>query len=43
MKTYSIKHYSTYSSIKAGIVERVIRTIKNKMYTHFTATGLWNW
>ena len=43
MKKYSIKHYSTYSSIKAGIVERVIRTIKNKMYTHFTATGLWNW
>lgn len=43
MRKYSIKHYSTYSSIKAGIVERVIRTIKNKMYTHFTATGSWNW
>lgn len=43
MRKYSIKHYSTYSSIKAGIVERVIRTIKNKMYTHFTAAGSWNW
>lgn len=43
MKKYNVKHYSTYSSIKAGIVERVIRTIKNKIYTYFTATGSWNW
>ena len=43
MKKYNIKHYSTYSSIKAGMVERVIRTIKNKMYKYFTATGSWNW
>ena len=43
MKKYNIKHYSTYSSIKAGMVERVIRTIKNKIYKHFTATGTWNW
>ena len=25
------------------MVERVIRTIKNKIYTYFTATGSWNW
>jgi len=43
MKKYSIKHYSTYSSIKAGIVERAIRTLKNKLYTYFTATGSYNW
>lgn len=43
MINYNIRHYSTYSSIKAGIVERVIRTIKNKIYKHFTATGSWNW
>lgn len=43
MKKYKIKHYSTYSSIKAGMVERVIRTIKNKIYKHFTSTGTWNW
>lgn len=43
MRKYNIKHYSTYSSIKAGMVERVIRTIKNKIYTYFTATGSWNW
>lgn len=28
MKKYNIKHYSTYSSIKAGMAERVIKTIK---------------
>jgi len=43
MRKYNIKHYSTYSSIKAGMVERVIRTIKNKIYKHFTSSGLWNW
>ena len=43
MKKYNIKHYSTYSSIKAAIVERVIRTIKNKIYKKFTATGSYNW
>jgi hypothetical protein len=43
MKKFNIKHYSTYTSIKAGMVERVIRTLKNKIYKHFTATGSWNW
>ncbi|VVC42937.1 Ribonuclease H-like domain,Integrase, catalytic core, partial [Cinara cedri] len=43
MKEYNIKHYSTYSSIKAGMVESVIRTIKNKIYKYFTSTGSWNW
>ena len=43
MKKYNIKHYSTYSSIKAGMAERVIKTIKNKIYKHFTSTGSWNW
>jgi len=43
MKRYSIKHYSIYSSIKAGIVERVIRTLKNKLYTYFIAVGSYNW
>lgn len=43
MKKYNIKHYSTYSNIKASIVERVIRTIKNKIYKNFTANGSYNW
>lgn len=43
MTKYNIKHYSTYSGMKAAIAERVIRTIKNKMYKKFTATGSYNW
>ena len=29
MKKHTINHYSTYSTKKAAIVERVIRTLKN--------------
>jgi hypothetical protein len=43
MNKFNIKHYSTYSSVKAGMAERVIRTIKNKIYRNFTAKGSWNW
>lgn len=31
-----INHYSTYSSTKASIVERLIRTIKRKVYTQLS-------
>ena len=30
MNKFNIRHYSTYSTIKAGMAERVIRTIKTK-------------
>lgn len=43
MSKYGIKHYSTYSSIKAGVAERVIRTLKQLIYRNFTAKGSWNW
>ncbi|KAE9522391.1 hypothetical protein AGLY_017222 [Aphis glycines] len=43
MKKHKIKHYSTYSVIKCSIGERVIQTLKNNVYKHFTATGTWNW
>jgi hypothetical protein len=43
MQKYKIKHYSTYSNIKAGMVERVIRTVKGKIYKHFSSSGTWNW
>jgi len=43
MKKYKIKHYSSYSVIKCSICERVIQTLKNKVYKHFTASGTWNW
>ena len=43
MKKYKIRHYSSYSVIKCSIGERVIQTLKNKIYKHFTATGAWTW
>lgn len=35
----NINHYSTYSVKKASIVERLIRTIKQKLYMQFTLIG----
>lgn len=43
MSKYKIRHYSVYSNIKAAMVERVIRTVKNRMYKYFTANGSWTW
>lgn len=39
-----INHYSTYSGLKASIVERLIRTIKRKLYMHFSlhASNKWH-
>ena len=31
--------YSTYTEGKSVVVERLIRTLKNKLYKHMTATG----
>ena len=31
--------YSTYNEGKSVVVERFIRTLKNKLYKHMTATG----
>lgn len=36
MKKYDINHYSTFSTTKASIVERVNRTLKSMMWKHFT-------
>jgi Integrase core domain len=43
MKKYGINHYSTYSTKKAAIVERVIRTIKSWLYKEFSARGRNKW
>lgn len=43
MTMYKINHYKTYSSIKAAIAERVIRTIKEKIYKSFSLYGNYNW
>lgn len=43
MREYNINHYSTYSTKKASIVERVIRTLKNNLYKQFSARGSYRW
>lgn len=41
--TNNINHYSTYSTKKASIAERFIRTIKSKMYKEFSIKGNYKW
>lgn len=43
MKNFNINHYSTYSSMKASIVERVNRTLKSKMWREFSMQGNYKW
>lgn len=43
MKDYGINHYSTYSTKKAAIIERCIRTIKSWLYKEFSARGKNKW
>lgn len=42
-KKYKINLYSTFSPIKASMVERVIRTIKNLLYKEFSFRGQYKW
>jgi len=43
MKKHNINHYSTYSVMKASIVERFNRTLKNNMWKMFTLNGNYKW
>ena len=43
VKKHNINHYSTYSNLKASIVERFNRTLKSKMWRYFTANGTYKW
>lgn len=43
MKQHNINHYNTFSSKKAAMAERVIRTIKEKLYKHFSLNGEYKW
>lgn len=43
MKKYNINHYSTYTVKKAAIAERVIRTLKEKLYKAFNIRGQYRW
>jgi len=40
---HNINHYTTYSHMKAAIVERVNRTIKEKMWKEFSFQGNHKW
>lgn len=40
---YRINHYSSFSFLKSSIVERVIRTIKRKLYMDFSLNGNYKW
>lgn len=43
MKTYKINHYSTYSNLKASIVERLNRTLLTKIWKMFSLQGSHKW
>ncbi|XP_067208491.1 uncharacterized protein [Linepithema humile] len=43
VKKHGINHYSTYSVMKASVVERFNRTLKNEMWKFFTLTGSYRW
>lgn len=43
MAKFKINHYTTFSSMKASIVERLIRTIKRQLYMHFSMANNNEW
>lgn len=43
MTKHQVNHYSTYSNMKASIVERVNRTLKTAMWPHFNMQGTYRW
>lgn len=43
MKSNNINHYSTFSNLKASIVERWNRTLKNLMWREFSLQGTYKW
>jgi len=40
---YEVNHYSVHSEIKAALVERFIRTLKEKIYKYFTAENTYRY
>lgn len=42
-RKYGINHYSTYSNVKASIVERAIRTLKTMLWKKFSLQGSYQW
>jgi len=43
IKSYRIIHYSTFSTLKASIVERFKRTLKELMWREFSFNGKYKW
>jgi len=43
LKQWNIQRYSTYSPLKASIVEKFNRTIKNKIWRNFSMLGKYKW
>lgn len=43
MDKWKINHYSSYTHLKASVVERVNRTLKNKMWKLFSLQGNYKW
>ena len=43
MSKLNINHYSSFSSLKASVVERFNRTIKSELYKNFSYYGNYNW
>lgn len=43
LEKYRVNRYSTYSAMKAAIIERFNRTIKNKIYQQFSLRGNYKW
>jgi hypothetical protein len=43
MEGHGINHYSSFSTIKASMAERVIRTIKTEIYKAFSLRGRYVW
>lgn len=43
LKKYKINHYSTFTTKKASVVERLIRTLKRKLYMEFSLQGNYKW
>lgn len=43
MRDYNINHYSTFSATKAAIAERVIRTLKERLFKYFSLNGTFKW
>lgn len=43
MKKFNINHYNTFNCTKASMAERVIRSIKERLYKYFSLNGSFKW